>query len=267
MTRDYFILRNILEQATLTALSAEINFPVENVLDTLYYRRWRVAAAVAEVDMVYTSNQTIRQLVIRFPTVRDPGDTPHKFGVNDEMRLRLWNTTPSGTLLFDQTRDLEVDALGYSHWDIGSDIAHQYARLTINAPDLIAADGLLEIENIFAGVISRPSFNYNVGAQDLTNDLTEMDIGSFTGSSIGEPRARYGELQKRWDLKNDQEGQFWKSFLRSHGSSRSFVVVTRPERPLLKQCLIARFTSQGVPQFTESDGGNLQVSVSIIEHR
>lgn len=268
MTRDYFIDRNIFLNAdTVVPVSEEINFPATNILNDLYFRRWRVAGAVAEVDFSYLTDQTLRELVLRFPTNRDPTDTPHVFGVNDAMTLKLWDTNPAGTLLHNATTALNVDPLGYSHWDIGADIVHRYARLTLNCPDLIANGGQLEVENIFGGVPAVPKANFNAGGGDEDDDKTDVVIGEFSGASIGEPRARLLSLQREWDVWTDADIAWWISFKRRHGQIRSFAFISRPHRPLVKQVLIARFADGGAPKLVENNAGNMVVSTNIIEKR
>lgn len=267
MNRDYFIQGNIFLAATITPVAYEVNFPATYIVDDLHYRRWRVATAQAEADFAYTSNQTLREFLLRFPANRDPTDVPHQFGVNDTVTVKLWDTTPAGTLLHDIVYPLSVDPLGYSHVDIGADIVHQYARLTIDAPDLIAAGGQLEIENIFGGVPVAPIVNYNTGAAEEKDDNTEVDIGSFSGANTGEPRARWDSYQRTWDAWTDAQIAWWKDFEQRFGSTRTFVYVTRPHRPLLKRVLIARFKEKGTPALVENGAGDAVIRANIIENR
>lgn len=266
--RDYFIDRNILlSYDTFVPVAEEVNFPALNVLDDLFFRRWRVATDTAEVDVSYLAAQTLGELVIRFPTMRDPTDTPHLFGVNDTVQIQLWDTTPAGNLILDTTVALDVDELGYAHVVLGQEYAHSYMRLTITAPDLIAAGGQLEIENIFCGVATIPRGNYNVGATDVPEDNTELSIGSFSGASIGEPRARWNSFQREWSVWRDDDFAWWASFGRRHGQTRSFIYVSRPTRPLLKRVIIARFNKEGEPTIIENQAGDAVIRATIIEKR
>lgn len=265
--RDYFIKLNVLDDSTVTPVAEEPNFPATNVLDDLFFRRWKVATDTAEADFELVAASKVQDLIIRFATTRTPTDSFHNFGENDTVTITLWDTDPDGTELFSDTRELNVDDLGYCHWDLGEEYTVGYVRITIYAPDLVAAGDELLVENIFLGAQEGPRVNKQPGATETDDDKTSVDVGDFSGAHFGEPRAVVFTTSYSWDVVNDAEAAWWKRFGRTHGSTRTFCFIKRPSRSLLKEVLIARFTETGRPSFVEGENGTFQVQAEIVENR
>lgn len=267
MMPEYFIRENALAGATVTPVAEELNYPASDVLHPYHYRRWRVSGSTAEVDFDLVSSSNLDAFLTRFVTNRDPTPTPHRYGSNDAIQLWFWDTSPSGTLLFNASRALSVNKLGYSYWKFDSRVSGVgYVRVRITAPDLIAAGGLLEIENMWTGWIDGPRFNFSSGASDETNDNTEIDIGVFSGVGIGEPKARYARKTRQWQVWSDTEAAWWEEFERSHGTLRPFVYVARPTRSL-ERAFLCRFDKDGAPRLGEGEAGTFTVRAEIIESR
>ena len=251
----------------ITPVSEELNYPASDVLHPYHYRRWRVSGNTAEADFDLTSPSILDAFLCRFVSNRDPSPTPHKFGSNDTIELWLWDTSPTGTELFHNSRALNVNSFGYSYWRFPSRVSTVgYVRVRITAPDLIAAGGLLEIENLWTGMIDSPRFNFSPGASDESNDNTEIDIGVFSGVGIGEPKARYPRRTRQWQVWSDDEALWWEEFERSHGTLRQFVYVSRPTR-ILERAFLCRFNTEGAPKLSEGEAALFTVRAEIIESR
>lgn len=268
--KDFFIKTNILEAYdTLTPNQAEINFPAENVLESVFYKRWKTTETTAQLDFTFAVAQSMRGFVVRVPTIRDPADVFHNFGVNDTIRILVTDSDENGTVIAD-TGEIEFvpDDLGYFYHEFDADLTGiMFIRVIIDPPDLLAAGDELMIENMFAGLKDTPSFNVQPGGIDEREDFSEVGIGEFSGANIGEARARYDSLSRSWDVWSDADLAWWKRFERTHGTTRPFVYVARPDRPLVKQVMIARFTDGGAPKESEGDNRRLVVRAVIIENR
>lgn len=267
MTPEYFIRTNALEAAdSLVANAQETNYSVDNITDRLSYRWWRVSGDTAYVDVAWTTSQTLRELLVRFHTVRTPRDSFHNFGSNDTIKIDLSNVAAGGTDVHTTgAQPLSVDDYGYHLEAMDADYSAFYARITVTAPDVIAAGGLLEIEEMHFGVPWFPSRNSDTGGSEDQEDLTDYDIGEYSGANIGEPRARYDEFERSWGAWTPTDAADWRRFKRTHGTSRTFVYVAYANEPLLKQPMIARFTK--APNFTEIGPKQFEISATIVENR
>ena len=267
MTPEYFIRRNAVEFATeILPNTEEENYPAANIINRLSYKWWRVVGATAFVDLTWAAAETLRELVVRFHTVRSPRDKFHNFGASDTIEIRLSNVAAGNNEIYGTgALPLVVDDHGYAHVKLPQNYAAAFARVTIAAPDLIAAGDLIEIEEMHFGVPWTPKQNPNIGSKTDHTDMTEFDIGEYSGAHIGEPKARYDEFERTWGVFTVAEAVEWDRFKRTHGTSRTFIFIASANEPLLKQPLVARFTK--APNRSDIGAGKFEVSATIVENR
>ena len=267
MINEYFIRRNAIAAATtLTPNEQEENYPAASVLNRYHFKWWRVSGDEAILDLSWATPETLRELLIRFHVPRLLVDKFHNFGSNDWVKIELSDVAPGDDDVHTSGQiPLNVDDLGYSNMRLVQDFEALHCRITVKAPDLIAAGDLLEIEEIHLGAPWSPPMNPDQGFSEEEQNETDFDIGEYSGSAVGEPRARWDEFERTWGLLTAAQAAEFRRFKRTHGTHRTFVYVADANSPELRQPMIARFTK--APNMTDMGGGKYEVSATIVENR
>lgn len=263
-----FIRDNLFATAAIAATSEAVGYPPTNVVDPRHDRVYRSASGLDSINFDCGTPTTIGAIVIRFPSERDPALTPAPLvAPPDEILIEASNIGGAlSEILHATISPTQHPRLGYLTYvlrDGAGDLAPKTARYW--QIQTTTASPFFEIENIFAGPIWTPAFNYNRGVSWSLDENAEIGRSSFTGGVFAEARSRLLEFSGSWDVWSEAELDQWEEFFLSHGITKPFVLLRRLTGDLSKRSSISVFDSK--PITTDRDGAHFFVRASFKEHR
>lgn len=266
--RAGFIRSNILSSATLTADVEVSGYPVTNVLDSLHYERWRADATSATLAWDHGSGKSFDTLVIRFRSNRDPSESvTASVASSDEFTLKLSDVSVSGSELFSETYNFNVDAgLGYHTLMLPSAETSRYGSIDFSLASR-SGEGFFEIEEIQMGTTWYPSQNYQTNSDDTEDTQSFAEYSDLSAATFTQSRARREAYERAWEMFTEAEYEEWRSFRRTHGITKRFVYINRTSASYLPtNVIIGRWNA---PLITRRglEGHRYFVRGTIIENR
>ncbi len=263
-----FIRENIFANAAITATNEAVGYPPTNVVDPRHDRVYRSTTGLSSLNFDCGAPVTIGAIVIRWPSERDPALTPAPIvAPPDSILIEASNVGPSlseiHNAVISPTQHPRLGYLTYILRDGGGALAPATARYW--AIEVTTASAYFEVENVFAGPIWTPAFNYNRGVSWSIDENAEIGRSSFTGGVFAEARSRLLEFSGSWDVWSASELDEWEEFFLSHGITKPFALLRRLTGDLSKRSSISVFDSK--PIATDRDGAHFFVRASFKEHR
>lgn len=266
-----FIRENVFASATITADSEAAGYPPTDVIDRRHDKPWRSTAGTAIWQAEFTSPETIGAFLLRVPSERDPALTPAPLiDPADQITIRASDVSLGGFELLNETFSAgHHPRLGYisrllraggSPTGALSPVTAQYWEI-----EIASSSSFFEVENIFAGTLWSPAFNYNRGVSWSIDENAEIGRSSFTGAAFAEARSRLLEFAGSWDVWTAAELDQWEEFFLSHGTTRPFVLFRKISGDLSKRSSISIFDAK--PITTDRDGVHFFVRASFKENR
>lgn len=266
-----FLRDNVLAGATVSADSEAIGYPPIDVLDPRHDRPWRTAAGTAVLAFDCGASVTIGAFLLRVPSERDPALTPTPLiDPTDQVTIRASDISAGGSELLSETFSAgHHPRLGYIARVLRAGGSPTGALAPVSARywefEIASSSSFFEVENIFAGPIWTPAFNYNRGVTWSIDENAEIGRSSFTGGVFAEARSRLLEFAGSWDVWTAAELDQWEEFFLDCGITKPFVLLRQLSGDLSKRASISIFDAK--PITTDRDGVHFFVRASFKEHR
>jgi hypothetical protein len=182
-----FLYDNWVDSATLTASSANANFPVANIKHPWYTRHWRTTGVSAESCIFdLTSAKAVQAFVWKY----------HNLGANAVVHVQGNATNSWGAPYVDVTVPIIAGQLVY-FWDTPQ--TYQYWRVTFG--DAGNSDGYLRCGRPYFGPYFSPTVNF---ANDYTKRIVDPSdiVESYGGQESANLKTRYKEFGYSWSANN-----------------------------------------------------------------
>ena len=249
-----FLLANVFDGADITASSETPttangqDYSAANVLSTRSDQVWRSQSGAAYIDFDCGRDVDITAMQIRVPSDRDPLVSPRSLLMPSDMVTLSGGNTPGPPWTNEISfRANHVPRRGYIPFvltDTNGELMtwrHQYWRISFNA-----ASEFIEVEEIVAGDLFIPAFNYNRRFRRAFDGESNIGTSTFSGVQIPQSRSRLLERRGSWDVWSESELETWRAFFEDFGTTRRFVLFERLFGDLKRATMSALFIDEPV---------------------
>ncbi len=217
-----FLWNNLIDQAVLTASSADAEFPVANVAHDLFLKAWRstgfaTESVVANLSALASASRQVRAWAVKYHNLVYAAGDSYKIQGSDNDLAGVGD--PGGgdvDLSFTPTTEMIVGffsaAKDFDYW-----------RWILNSPASKSAGEYQRVGRIFLGDYFQPTFDVTVAPEAQPIDPSEL-LKTHQGQEYANLVTQYEILTYLWDMLPDSDVASFKTMFQAVGKSKPFFI-------------------------------------------